>query len=93
MIVEIILSVLILVFGYTTFNLFRKLEKMEDVIEQYEEWFNTFSRRIDDADLKIKQTDSKGTFESDDEVGFYFRLIKDIQLELKKITDKLTGEK
>tara|TARA_Y100001963_G_C6538878_1_gene334559 strand:- start:133 stop:414 length:282 start_codon:yes stop_codon:yes gene_type:complete len=93
MIVEIILSVLMLVFGYTTFNLFRKLERMENVLERYESWINNFSNSINSANNRLDEIDNKGTFESDDEVGFFFKYIKDIQSQLTTITDELTGEK
>ena len=46
MIVEIILLILVLIFGYTTFNLFRKLEQMEQVIERYENWIDGFFKTI-----------------------------------------------
>tara|TARA_Y100000590_G_C15598814_1_gene969179 strand:- start:826 stop:1107 length:282 start_codon:yes stop_codon:yes gene_type:complete len=92
MIVEIILSILVLVFGYTTFNLFRKLERMEQVIEQYEEWITNFSDNINAASNRLEEIDNKGTFESDDEVGFFFKYIKDIQDQLNKITKQLTGD-
>jgi len=93
MIVEIILLILVLVFGYTTFNLFRKLEQMENVMEQYESWMDRFSNIVDESETKLRQVDDKGTFDSDDEVGFFFKYIKDIQSELKNITNEITGEK
>ena len=93
MIIEIILSILILVLGYTTFNLFRKLERMEDIIDTYENWIDKISDNITSADNKLKQIDAKGTFKSDDEVGFFFKYIKDIQEQLEKITNEITGDK
>tara|TARA_Y100001963_G_scaffold138290_1_gene202888 strand:- start:140 stop:421 length:282 start_codon:yes stop_codon:yes gene_type:complete len=93
MIIEIILLTLVLVFGYTTFNLFRKLERMEDIIDTYENWIDKISDNITSADNKLKQIDAKGTFKSDDEVGFFFKYIKDIQEQLEKITNEITGDK
>ena len=93
MIVEIILLILVLIFGYTTFNLFRKLEQMEQVIERYENWIDGFFKTINSADTRLNEIDSKGTFDSDDEVGFFFKYIKDIQDQLNRITNELTGDK
>jgi len=38
-----VLSVLVVILGYTTFNLLRKNEKAEDIINSYYDFFNTFS--------------------------------------------------
>ena len=40
---------------------------------------------INNTSEKLKQIDSKGTFESDDEVGFFFEQIKNIQLLLDNL--------
>ena len=93
MIVDIILCVLLIIFIYISGNLFRKLEKMEEVVEEYQEWINRISLKIEDSNNKLKQVDSKGTFESDDEVGFFFKSIQNIQEELNEITNQLTGDK
>lgn len=80
----ILLSVLIVVFLYTTFNLLRKNEKYEDLVEGYRVFILRFQQQIKESDKRIKEIDSKGTFKSDDEVGYFFN-------ELKKIQDSLTN--
>ena len=80
----ILLSVLIVVFLYTTFNLLRKNEKYEDLIEGYRVFILRFQQQVKESDKRIKEIDSKGTFKSDDEVGYFFN-------ELKKIQDSLTN--
>jgi uncharacterized membrane protein YukC len=72
----IILSVLVLALGYTTYNLLRKFEKQEDILAGYLDYLDKISRVIEVSDEKLKQIDSRGTFESDDEVGFFFQQIK-----------------
>ena len=80
----ILLSVLIVVFLYTTFNLLRKNEKYEDLVEGYRVFILRFQQQVRESDKRIKEIDSKGTFKSDDEVGYFFN-------ELKKIQDSLTN--
>ena len=80
----ILLSVLIVVFLYTTFNLLRKNEKYEDLIEGYRMFIIRLQQQVKESDKRIKEIDSKGTFKSDDEVGYFFN-------ELKKIQDSLTN--
>lgn len=75
----IILSVIVVVLGYTTYNLLRKNEKQEDILAGYLDYLDKLSRVIEVSDNKLKQIDSRGTFESDDEVGFFFQQIKGLQ--------------
>ena len=76
MIIETILGSLIIVLGYVTFNQMKKIEYYEDYISQYEEWITVLSERIEEADIKLRELDNKGTFESDDEVGYFFDFLK-----------------
>jgi len=78
-IVITLLSILVVVLGFTTFNLLKKQEIAEDVLSSYLEYLDKISRVIEISDKKIKEIDHKGTFESDDEVGFFFSSIKEIQ--------------
>ena len=75
----IILSILVGVLGFTTFNLLRKNEKQEDILTGYMTYLNKISDTIEEADKKLKEVDHKGSFKSDDEVGFFFEEIKQIQ--------------
>ncbi len=81
MIVEIILSVVVLTEGYMIWNLFRKTELMES-------WVEEFSQQVESVQKRIKEVDSQGYFEADDEVGSIFEKIKEIINEL----DNLKGE-
>ena len=74
-----VLSVLVVVFGFTTFNLLRKNEKQEDILAEYLTYLDRLSRTIEVSDKKLKEIDRAGTFKSDDEVGYFFRSIQGIQ--------------
>ena len=84
----IILSVAVVVLGYTTFNLLRKIEKQEDILSSYLTYLDRISRVIEVSDNKLKTIDAKGTFSSDDEVGFFFQQIKGLQDILNEFTLK-----
>jgi hypothetical protein len=71
-----ILSILVVVLGFTTFNLLRKIEKTEDMISYYEGYMKEVDEQIKFIEKRIKEIDAKGTFESDDEVGFFFQRLK-----------------
>jgi hypothetical protein len=78
----IILLILISILVFTNYNLLRKNEKCEDIIKSYEEYMINFSNVINFSDKKIKEIDARGTFESDDEIGFFFKQIKFLQEQL-----------
>ena len=77
-----ILSVLVILLGYTNYNLLRKNEKCEDIILTYEKYMSSLSNTVKDADKRLKEVDRKGSFESDDEVGFFFEQLKSLQDQL-----------
>ena len=75
----IFLGLMVVVLGYTTFNLLRKNEKQEDILAGYMTYLNKISDTIEVTDKKLKEVDYKGSFKSDDEIGFVFEQIKSIQ--------------
>ena len=79
--VEIILGLLVLTEGYVIWNLFRKTELLET-------WVEDFTQRIETVQNDLKNIDSSGAFESDDEVGSIFEQIKETVNQL----DNLKGE-
>ena len=81
MIGYILLSIIIITLGWTTFNLTRKVERLETWIEDY-------AQRIQDTQQVLKEIDSKGTFEADDEIGVIFTSIKEAVYELNEITEQ-----
>jgi len=80
----ILLSVATITFAFTTWNLLRKNEASEDVILEQEEMISTMASKIDSAMVKMKELDSKGSFEADDETGFIFKTLYEIISELEK---------
>ena len=82
MIIEIVLGLLVLTEGYVIWNLNRKTELLET-------WVENFTQRIGKTQNDLKEIDSTGHFESDDEIGSIFEQIKDVINEL----EDLTGER
>jgi len=94
-ILTVILGLMVMILGYTTFNLLRKLEKQEDAINNqstilasYLSYLNKISDIIEFSDKKLKEVDHKESFKSDDEVGFFFEEIKQIQSTLNQFKVK-----
>ena len=92
----ILLSVGIIVLGFTTVNLLKKNENQEDILASYLLYLDRISRVIELSDERLKKVDAKGSFESDDEIGFFFKEVKQIQevlneFQVKEIQEKNNG--
>ena len=61
-------------------------------ITQYEEFILQIQQVIKFATDKMKLVDSKGHYESDDETGFFFQQLKQIQLSLDGIFEEETTD-
>jgi hypothetical protein len=83
-----VLGTLVLILSYTTWNLMRKQEKAEDILAGYLDYLDKLSKVIEISEKKIKEVDIKGSFESDDEIGFFFKTIKNLQSILNEFTMK-----
>jgi hypothetical protein len=79
---------MVVILGYTTFNLLRKNEKQEDILMGYMSYLNKVSDIIEMSDKKLKEIDAKESFKSDDEVGFFFESVKQIQSILNQFNIK-----
>jgi preprotein translocase subunit YajC len=91
MILEVIISILVIlvvILGYTTFNLLRKNEKQEDILSSYMQYLSRIDTAIKESDKRIKEIDERGSFKSDDEIGWFFLEIKKIQMILNEFTIK-----
>ena len=78
----IILSLLLIGSLFANYNLLKNYEQSEEYVENLESWVTRFSKTITDMNQQLKKIDHKGSFESDDEVGYFFK-------ELKKIINQL----
>jgi hypothetical protein len=72
----IILVLMVGILGYTTFNLLKKNEKAEDTILYYEGYMKEINEQIQFIDKRVKEIDARGSFQSDDDVGFFFERLK-----------------
>ena len=80
MIGYIILSLIVMTLGWTTFNLTRKVERLETWIEDY-------AQRVIDTKDTLDNIDTTGHFEANDEIGTIFTSIKETIDELNEITE------
>jgi hypothetical protein len=74
-----VLTILSVIMAFAIYNLLNKNEKQEDILSEYLKYLDSISRVIEISDTKLKKLDARGTFKSDDEVGFFFKNIQTIQ--------------
>ena len=78
LIITIILGIVATFFGVVTFYALRRINEYENIILN-------ISNTVESIKLQLKVIDDKGTFESDDEVGFFFQEVKQLGKELDNL--------
>jgi uncharacterized membrane protein (DUF106 family) len=74
-IISILLWITTIIF-YIIRNLLIKTEKLERLVEERDIYINNLDAVIEDITKRLQEVDNKGTFASDDEVGFFFNSLK-----------------
>ena len=84
---HIILPLLIIfILLYVVWNLLRKVEKLEDGIEESDKVIESVAESVEKALDRMREVDRLGSFESDDESGFVY---KEIQSALDKLNNEI----
>jgi hypothetical protein len=84
MVISIILLILLLVAGYSIYNLLQRNEILEDLVNDQATKLSDIRTTVLEVEAKLISLDLKGSFESDDEVGFFFQEVKALSKELKE---------
>jgi ABC-type Na+ efflux pump permease subunit len=74
-----VIVIILGIIGYVIWNLMKKSEKLENIITVQEKYITEFYDLVKQSEAKIKEIDANQTFQSDDEIGFFFTNIKTIQ--------------
>ena len=82
-IITFLLGIITVAMGVITFYALRRINAYENIILN-------ISNTIENIKLQLKIIDDKGTFESDDEVGFFFDEIKQLGNELDNLFETET---
>ena len=85
---SIILASVIIISFFIIRNLLKQAEKLEDIQTEYENFITKQSEAINACNKRLKEIDSKGMFNSDDQIGFFFTEVKKIQEALNEFTIK-----
>jgi hypothetical protein len=77
-IITITLGIVATFLGVVTFYALRRINTYENIILN-------ISNTVESIKLQLKVIDDKGTFESDDEVGFFFEEVKQLGKDLDNL--------
>ena len=77
-IITITLGIVAIFLGIVTFYALRRINAYENIILN-------ISNTVESIKLQLKVIDDKGTFESDDEVGFFFQEVKQLGKDLDNL--------
>lgn len=86
----IILGVLVgilIILVYIIRNLLVKVEKYEDSVDLLQNTLTAIQSTIEDSQKHLNELDKRGVFQSDDEVGYFFEQLKEVQTELDRFTN------
>ena len=78
--------IIILILLYTVWNLLRKVEKLEDGIDESDKLIESAAESVNRALARMREVDRVGSFEADDESGFIY---KEIQAALDKLNNEI----
>ena len=84
-IVSVLLLVIVILMSYIVILSLRR-------INQYENFILQISQIVEFATAHMKRVDASGHYESDDETGFFFNQLKEIQLLLNNIFESKEKE-
>jgi hypothetical protein len=65
--------------GIGAFLLIRRNNALEKAVEQQRQYIDAISIIINNSNEKLKELDTLGAFQTDDEVGTFFQNLKEIQ--------------
>lgn len=86
-----ILNIALWVFSitcYIIYNLYKKNVQLEEMVSERDNKLASVSDIVAESNKMLKELDTIGAFKSDDEIGFFFQAVKQIQETLNQYTTK-----
>jgi len=67
---------------YATINMFWKMERLEKIVDQQNQYIINISELIELSNKKIGESEVAQAFKADDDIGFFFETLQEIQTQL-----------
>ena len=85
----ILLLIASIAMGYSIWNLIKQNEDLEETVIYYQTKLSSLRQQVLDMEIQLKEIDIRGSFASDDEVGFVFKEIKEMSSDLTKAIESV----
>jgi hypothetical protein len=79
---------LIEIIGIGIFFLIRRNNVLEKAVIDQQQYIDAISIIIDDSNVRLRELDTMGAFESDDEVGTFFKNLREIQTTISQFNNR-----
>jgi hypothetical protein len=76
------LTLIIIILSFTIYNLLSKTEKLEKIVDDQNIYVDRLSELIELSNNKIGESEIANAFKTDDEIGFFFETLQEIQSQL-----------
>jgi hypothetical protein len=70
------------------FFLIRRNNALEKAVTDQQQYIDAISIVIDDGNRRLKELDTMGAFEADDEVGTFFQNLREIQTNISQFNNR-----
>ena len=77
-----IISTLFILSLYIIYNMIKKTERLEKIADEQDQDIISLSELIELSNKKIGESDVAQAFKADDEIGFFFETLQEIQTQL-----------
>jgi hypothetical protein len=77
-----VLSLFVLTLGYIIYNLLKKTERLEKLVDEQDQYITNISELIELSNKKIGESEVAQAFKADDDIGFFFETLQEIQTQL-----------
>jgi len=79
---------LIEIIGIGIFFLIRRNNILEKAVVDQQQYIDAISILIADSDARLRELDTMGAFETDDEVGTFFKNLREIQTTISQFNNR-----
>ena len=77
-----VIGLFVLTLGYIIYNLLKKTERLEKVVDEQNQYITSISELIELSNKKIGESEVAQAFKADDDIGFFFETLQEIQTQL-----------
>jgi hypothetical protein len=84
----VIIIHLIEIVGIGIFLLLRRNNALEKAVTEQQQYIDAISIVIADGDRRLRELDTMGAFEADDEVGNFFQNLREIQTTISQFNNR-----